>query len=108
LAKIVARKLRWNPSPGATGYKIYFGTDDFMFRYDGDSVDVELPPVVDGKHEILVTDYEQLSGLPEGIYDLAVTAYDEAGNESDFAEVENVPLDFVAPAAPTGVEVVAG
>lgn len=112
MAKIVTRKLRWDPVAGATGYKIYFGSDaagnDWVPSYDGEWVDVGSPPIVDGKHQVNVVDYEALAGLPEGVYDLALTSYDDVGNESDFAEVENVPLDFVAPAAPTGVEVVAG
>jgi hypothetical protein len=59
-------------------------------------------------NEVSFAEDPVLSALAEGNYDFAVTTVDAAGNESDFAEVENVPLDIVPPAAPTNVEVVEG
>lgn len=111
MPKIVSRKLRWDPVPGSTGFNLYFGphVPGLQFTYDSEHTNVGAPPVdADGKHFVFLKDVEGVAALPEGKYDFAVTAYDEAGNESDFAEVENVPLDLVAPNAPTGVEVVAG
>jgi hypothetical protein len=111
MSKIVSRKLRWDPVAGSDGFKLYFGPTEpgLQFTYDSPSVNVGVPPLdTDGKHVIFLNSQPELAALPEGNYDFAVTAYDSAGNESDFAEVENVPLDLVAPAAPTGLEVVAG
>jgi hypothetical protein len=110
MPKIVTRKLRWDPVVGSSGFKVYFGPfiEGLQFTYESDHVNVGVPPVdADGKHVIFLNSQPELAALPEGNYDFAVTAYDEAGNESDFSEVENVPLDLVPPAAPTGVEVVA-
>jgi hypothetical protein len=110
MSKIVSRKIRWDPVPGSSGFKVYFGPTEpgLQFTYESANVNVGVPPLdVDGKHVIFLNSQPELAALPEGNYDFAVTAYDEAGNESDFAEVENVPLDLVAPNAPTGVEVVA-
>lgn len=111
MPKIVARKIRWNPVEGATGFKVYYGptTPGVPFTYEAPSVPAGVPALDgDGKHGIFLNAFPELAALPEGTYDFAVTALDEAGNESDFAEVENVPLDLTAPNAPTGVEVVAG
>lgn len=110
MTKIVSRKLRWDPVPASTGFNLYFGptSPGPSFDYDSPHEDVGTPPLdADGKHFVFLKDVPGVAALPEGEYDFAVTAYDGAGNESDFAEVEKVPLDLVAPAAPTGVEVVA-
>lgn len=110
MAKIVSRKVRWDASAGADGYNLYFAptVPGPSFTYDSPHVDVGVPAVdADGKHFVFLADYPELATLPEGNYDFAVTGYDLAGNESDFAEVENVPLDLTAPATVTGLEVVA-
>ncbi len=110
MPKIVARKIRWNPVEGATAFKIYFDkfVEGMQFTYEMPSVNVGVPPLdADGKHVVFLNSQPEFAALPEGEYDFAVTALDAAGNESDFSEVEKVPLDLTAPNAPTGVEVVA-
>lgn len=47
----------------------------------------------------------KLNDLPgmtttDGLYNIGVTAIDDAGNESSMSTVSDVPLDFVAPDAP--------
>lgn len=111
MTKIVSPKIRWNVQPGTDGFNVYYGphSPGPSFDYDSPHVNVGLPPLdVDGFHAVFLKDVPELAALPEGEYDFAVTAYDRAGNESDFAEVEQVPLDLTAPTTPTGVEVVAG
>jgi hypothetical protein len=105
MTKIVQRKLKWVASAAGdvASYKVYFGPHDTVFDYTQPFV--EVPGDVT---ELSISEDATLSALAEGQYDFAVTAVDDAGNESDFAEVENVPLDVEAPAAPTDVEVVAG
>ncbi len=107
MSKIVQRKLRWTAPEGAgtayTSFKVYFGPSDTVFDYTQPSITV--PSDVT---EVSFAADPVLSALAEGNYDFAVTTVDAAGNESDFAEVENVPLDIVPPAAPTNVEVVEG
>lgn len=104
MAKIVQRKLRWEASASAdvVAYRVYYGPHDTVFDYTQPFVEVA------GSTELVISDDPMLSALPEGEYDFAVSAVDDAGNESDLAEVENVPLDVEAPAAPTNVEVVGG
>ena len=111
MSKIVSRKLRWDPVVGASGYNLYFGPTEpgLQFTYDSPHLNVGVPSIdTDGKHVVFFNQYPELQALGEGVFDFAVTAYDEATNESDFAEVEGVPLDLTPPAAPTGLEVVAG
>lgn len=111
MPKIVSRKLRWDPLPGADGFNVYFAPAEpgMQFTYESPKVNVGKPALdADGKHVIFFNSVAELAALPEGNYDLAVTGYDAAGNEGDFAEVENVPLDLVAPGLVTGLEVVAG
>jgi hypothetical protein len=110
MPKIVSRKLRWDPLPGSTGFNVYYGPTEpgMQFTYDHMHADVGVPELdVDGKHFVFFSAVPELAALPEGVYDFAVTGYDDAGNEGDFAEVENVPLDLVAPGTVTGLEVVA-
>lgn len=103
MPKIVQRVLKWVASAAGdvASYKVYFGPHDTVFDYTQPFVTV--PGTVT---ELSISTDPTLSALAEGQYDFAVTAVDDAGNESDFAEVENVPLDVEAPAAPTNVEVV--
>jgi hypothetical protein len=111
MPKIVSRKLRWDPLPGTDGFNVYFGPTEpgMQFTYESPHVNVGVPPLdADGKHVLFLNSVSELAALPEGNYDFAVTGFDSAGNEGDFAEVENVPLDLVAPGKVTGLEVVAG
>lgn len=103
MSKIVQRVLKWVASAAGdvASYKVYYGPSNTVFDYTQPFVTV--PGNVT---ELSISADPVLSALPEGAYDFAVTAVDDAGNESDFAEVENVPLDVEAPAAPTNVEVV--
>ena len=109
MPKIVSLKLRWDPQAGTDGFKVYFAphAPGPSFDYNSPHVDVKVPELdADGKHVVWFKDFPELAALPEGEYDFAVTGYDKAGNESGFAEVEQVPLDLTAPTTPTGVEVV--
>jgi len=47
-------------------------------------------------------DLNTLPGMTsnDGVYNMGITAIDEAGNESSMTTIIDVPLDFVAPDAP--------
>lgn len=64
--------------------------------YDGPKAEVGIDGIVDSA---------EIVGLAgpgiEGRFDLYLWAYDAAGNESDFGIKRDVPLDLVAPAAPS-------
>lgn len=65
--------LSWDPNtePDLAGYKVYYGTSSHNYT---ETIDV-------GN----TTTY-QITGLSEGTYYFAVTAYDTSGNESDFSD----------------------
>lgn len=82
----------WNPNSESdlAGYKVYYGTAP---RDYGTVVDV-------GN----VTSY-QVDGLTEGVrYYFAVTAYDLAGNESDYSKEASAVVGENDPTEPTGTE----
>ena len=87
-------------SPDVVGYRLYMVESP---------EDVE---AVDEDGEYLAKAYElglntevDLSTIPgmtsnDGVYNLGVTAVDDAANESSMSVMNDVPLDFVAPDAP--------
>ena len=96
-------------SPDVTGYKLYMVDESLPLARDEngavpgaqvfDLVDPE-PDEGDGQ---MRWDLAKLPGMTtnDGVYNLGVAAVDDAGNESSFLEILGVPLDFVAPNAPT-------
>jgi len=42
----------------------------------------------------------------DGVYNLGITAVDDAGNESSFSLINDVPLDFLAPDAPGEITII--
>ena len=48
-------------------------------------------------------DLNTLLGNVDGTYNLGLAAYDDVGNEGPLAVINDVPLDFVAPDAPTNL-----
>jgi hypothetical protein len=45
-------------------------------------------------------------GAVDGVFNLGVTAVDDAGNESDMSVAPNIPLDFTVPATPGKIVIV--
>lgn len=100
IVKKVTLSFPQSDSPDVVGYKLYM---------------VEAPAQVDEVDEdgnYLAKSYDlglntdiELSTLPgmttnDGVYNIGVTAVDDAENESSMSIAENVPLDFAAPNAP--------
>ena len=90
-------KIKWgaSTSPDVVGYRIFWTDDDTFPTYESRFVDV-------GN----VTEVQlPLAGM-EAIEDtltIGIAAVDTAGNVSDISSVVDVPLDAVAPEAPSGV-----
>ena len=80
-------------SPDVVGYKLYIEVSPYPVTYEsqvfelGDNTTIDLA-TLDG---MTTTD---------GMYNLGITAVDDAGNESSFSLIDNIPLDFLAPDAP--------
>lgn len=88
------------------------GTYRLRMAPDGTPILITDPPVyegipdpdpADGNYGLLPLTPEWIPALAdvEGSYDFTLRAVDRAGNPSPPLPFENVPLDFVPPAAPT-------
>jgi len=84
------------PASGSTdvvGYKLYIEVVPTAVSYESQSFDLG---------NITTVDLATLPGITttDGVYNLGITAIDDAGNESSFSLINDVPLDFLAPDAP--------
>lgn len=62
-------------------------------------------PEADGFTYLPIGNLAHAQGL-DGAFDVAITAVDDAGQESGFLDIDNVDFDFAAPDAPTEGSVV--
>lgn len=113
--------LSWDasPSPGVTGYKVYYKSGNMSFPFDGTTADQGVSPVDVG--DTLST---TLTGLTDGVtYYFTVTAYDGSDNQSTYSNIvsnswipellapannainEPVPVTFQWETAPSGYNV---
>lgn len=109
-----------DPATGVTGSRLYYGPEGSTWDsnnaadYDKPNVDVKMLPVQnvtlpDGTTASLrIVDTSVIPGAVDGNEVVALVDYDAAGNESDFSAPVTVPLDHVAPPAPTGGVVLQG
>lgn len=98
MAKIVSRTLTF-PGSGSTdvaGYKLYIVDAAEQLTYESPSVDLGPNTTID-----LAT----IASDKDGVFNIGVTAYDDAGNESDMSVANSVPLDFIAPNAPGALQI---
>jgi hypothetical protein len=81
-------------SPDVVGYKLYMEVAPNAVTYGS--------TVFDLGNNTTNVDLSVLPGMTttDGVYNLGVTAVDDAGNESSMSMLDNVPLDFLAPDAP--------
>ena len=88
-----------SPSPDVVSYKLYMEPAPNPVTFESPSFDLGDKTVI------------KLNTLPgmtttDGIYNLGVTAIDDADNESSMSMLDNVSLDFVAPDAPGELTIV--
>ena len=86
-------------SQDVVGYKLYMETSPDPVTYTSPSFDLGNSTSID------------LASLPgiattDGVYNLGITAVDDAGNESIFSLISDVPLDFLAPDAPGEITII--
>lgn len=108
LVKGIILAITASTSPDVVGNKLYMVDENLPLVRDADGnvpgaqvFDLGKPaPDPDGKTR---WDLAKLPNMTtnDGVYNLGVAAVDDAGNESSFLEIPSVPLDFVAPNAPT-------
>lgn len=96
MAKIAKKVIWWQSVPDAVAYNIRIIPDGVPFDY-GKNPQITVDHTDVSEHEA------DLAGLdmPEGVYDVYISAEDAGGNESDPLELADAVLDFVPPAAPS-------
>lgn len=80
-------------SPDVAGYNLYINEAPNIVDYDSEVFDIGNNTSVD------------LSTIPgmttkDGVYNIGITTYDDANNESSMSTLNNVALDFLAPDPP--------
>lgn len=103
MAKIVKRRIRWNPSDSTdvSEYKVYW-------KVGGGDIDIavdpfKLFPPTAPLQAIVPDDIPELGDIDDDVT-IGIAAVDDVGNESDL-DLITVPFDTSAPSAPTGVTV---
>lgn len=102
MAKVVSPVIRFKHSgDGATKIRVRLSAAASDPSYDTPFDEVAIPSVdSDGFRRIPVGVLPHLAGI-EGTFDIDLTAVDNAGNESDFLQINSADFDLSPPAAPT-------
>ena len=80
-------------SPDVVGYKLYIEEVPADVSYTSQAFDL-------GNNTSVNLSTLQGMTTQDGMFNLGVTAIDDAGNESSMTVINNVPLDFEAPNPP--------
>jgi hypothetical protein len=107
----VTLKIGPSGSPDVVSYNLYYVDTGNVLDFNSSKVDLGKPAVNpdDGKMHIDVSKLVDMNNNPvftDGRYDIGATAVDDAGNESAMVKKLDVPFDFVAPDAPSDLEIV--
>jgi len=107
MAKVRSINLVAKPSgsPDVVSYNLYYVDTGGTLNHSSPKVDLGLP-AVDPDTGKMKVDVSTLGVFTDGRYDIGLVAVDDAGNESEMAVKLDVPFDFVAPDAPSELEVV--
>lgn len=94
MAKIKQKTLTFpgSGSPDVVGYKFYYEVSPTAVTYD--SANVLLTETM-----VVLNTITELQNL-DAVYNIGISAVDDAGNESDMSLLNDIPLDFAAPEAP--------
>ena len=104
MAKIKTKEIRFTPSasPDVVTNKLYVEENGTSLTYDSPSYDVGNTLDL-GSNKVHV-DLKLYLADKDGFYDIGIAAVDDVGNEADMQVMLGVPLDFVAPDAVSGLE----
>lgn len=95
MALLVKKLMQFDASdsPDVVGYKLYVEESPNEVTYESESFDL-------GNNTTI--DLTSIDGMTtrDGVYNIGVTAVDDAGNESSMSKATDVPLDFLAPNPP--------
>jgi hypothetical protein len=95
MSKVLSTKVSFPPSesPDVVGYKLYLQPAPDPVTYSSPSFDLGT------NTEVIISTLPGMDQV-DGVYNMGVSSIDDAGNESDLKIMENVSLDFFAPAPP--------
>lgn len=101
LIKSVVIRFKQSTSPDTVANRVRIhpanSVPDYATAYD----QVTKPtPDADGYSRIPLANVPKATGL-EGKFDVAITAVDAVGNESDFLDIDNQTFDLSPPLAPS-------
>ncbi len=96
---VKSKTLRWSPSVAqdVVGYNLYI--EEAPNPVVATSTKIELGNV----NEVVLNDH--LNDI-DGTYNLGLSARDDGDNEGPITVMNDVPLDFIAPDAPTNLEII--
>jgi hypothetical protein len=106
LVKDKIMKFPPSGSPDVVGYVLYMEMAPNLVTRGSLKIFLGMPPIDDGG--LMYVNLAELENIPttDGVYNLGVSAFDDAGNESAFSLISDVPLDFDAPDAPGAIIIV--
>lgn len=98
MPNVVTRKINWTPVVGedVVGYRIRVTRDTEPFSYD---LPVALEVQGAESNHVFSNQFPETTFIPEGQYNVFITALDDGGNESDPLSL-SAALDLQAPSAP--------
>ena len=91
--KSVTLSFPGSDSQDVVGYKLYVSKVPADVNYESQAFDLGT------NTSIILNSFPGMEGIDD-VYNIGVTAIDDAGNESSMSVVNNVPLDFLAPNPP--------
>lgn len=96
MARLAPNRIGWQASSSddVVGYRLRVTESPLIPDYADPAIEIGLVTEFD----FGATD--QFQGI-DGVYNLALSAVDDSGNESDLTRLNSYPLDLVPPAAPT-------
>ena len=102
--KTVTMKFPASGSADVVGYNLYMEEVPAPVTFASEKFDIG-NDVVNGTVSI---DLSTLPGMTskDGRYNFSVAAVDDAGNESSFSIINDVPIDFIAPDPPGDLEII--
>jgi hypothetical protein len=95
MSRVLSTKITFpaSASTDVVGYKLYLELAPQPVTYESQSFELGY------KTEVIISTLPGVDQL-DGVYNIGVTAVDEAGNESEFKLLNDVALDFYAPDPP--------
>lgn len=102
MSKLASKTIKWTPSSSqdVVAHKVYVAQGAVDYNSPSQNVPIPLSSYV------IPGAFASLAGQQGSDWHIMVTAVDDVGNESDGTHIGPVTIDFLAPAAPTGVQLI--